>query len=89
LTSEISWKRLLLYVAIVVGIGVPSLVLGLTAVEGWHLPNWAAVSMPIILIGSVRGTAVLFGWKAVRWSWPRFKEWRKRQQEEPGEPSID
>jgi hypothetical protein len=71
-------KNGLLGAAIVLGIGMPALVLGLYAMEGWHLPGWLAVSLPIILFGSVRGTAVLFGWKALRWSFPKMKaRWRR------------
>lgn len=82
MSRGLSWKRILLLIAIVAGIGIPSVVLGMAAVGGWHLPSWAAVSMPIILIGSVRGTAVLLGWKAFKWSLPKFKAWRQRRREE-------
>jgi len=63
----------LLAVAAVLGIGVPGFTLLLFRIEGWDLPTWLAVSLPIILIGSTRGTAVLLGWKAFRWATPRVK----------------
>ncbi|HEX5141235.1 MAG TPA: hypothetical protein VFX19_09840 [Dehalococcoidia bacterium] len=71
-------KNGLLAAAIVLGIGMPLAVLGVYAAGGWHLPGWLAITLPIILFGSVRGTAVLFGWKALRWSLPKMKaRWRR------------
>jgi hypothetical protein len=63
----------LLALAIVLGIGVPGAILLVYQIQGWDLPTWLAVALPIILIGSVRGTAVLLGWRGLRWLWPRFK----------------
>lgn len=78
--SESHWsiKRVLLMAAIVTGIFIPGIILGISALEGWHLPTWLSVSLPIILIGSVRGTAVLLGWKAFRWSLPRLNALKNR-----------
>jgi hypothetical protein len=82
-------KSALLAVAIFVGIVIPGATLGLFAVEGWHLPSWLAVSLPIVLFGSVRGTLVLAGWKAFRWSLPKFKAWRRRNGESPSESASE
>jgi uncharacterized membrane protein len=72
-----SKKPPLLAVAAFLGIGVPGATLLLYHVEGWSLPTWLAVALPIILIGSTRGTAVLLGWKALRWATPRVKALRR------------
>jgi len=67
----------LLAVASVLGIGVPAVILLAASVEGWDLPTWLAVALPIILLGSTRGTALLLGWRAWRWALPRLKAMRK------------
>ena len=69
----------LLAVAVFVGVFIPGFTLGFFAVEGWHLPTWLAVTLPVVLFGSVRGTLLLMGWKAFRWSVPRWKSWRKSE----------
>ena len=74
-------KRTLLIAAIVLGIGGPGVLLGAAALGVLSLPTWAAVALPIILFGSVRGTAVLLGWKAFRWALPRFKDWHRARGE--------
>lgn len=71
-------RSLLLPIAIVLGIVLPGATLGLFALQGWSLPTWLAVSLPIVFIGSVRGTVVLLGWKAFRRYVPRWWESRKR-----------
>ena len=63
----------MLAIAVVLGIGVPGLTLLVFAVEGWKLPTALAVALPIILFGSVRGTAVLLGWRALRWARAKFR----------------
>ena len=73
----------LLAVAVVLGIGVPAAILLVYQVQGWDLPTWMAVALPVILIGSVRGTAVLLGWRGLRWLWPRFKAMRGSRRETP------
>jgi hypothetical protein len=57
---------------------VPGFTLLVFKVEGWELPTWLAISLPIILIGSTRGTAVVLGWRALRWAGPRIKALRRR-----------
>ena len=57
----------------ITALGVTVLTLLVFGLEGWDLPTWLAVGLPIILVGSVRGTAVLLGWRALRWAWPRFR----------------
>lgn len=65
-----------LTVAAVLGIGVPGATLLLFGVLGWTLPTWLAVALPIVLIGSLRGTLVLLAWKLLRRLWPRLAFWR-------------
>jgi len=77
----VSKRPPLLAVASVLGIGVPGLILIVFWAEGWDLPPWLAVSLPIILIGSTRGTAVLLGWRALRWARPRIGALRRHQQD--------
>jgi hypothetical protein len=84
-----SMKGALLAVAIFAGIVVPALTLGIVAVEGWHLPSWLAVSLPVVLFASVRGTVVLLGWRAFRWSLPRFKSWRSRERDADADPPTE
>jgi hypothetical protein len=71
-------KPPLLAAAAFLGIGVPGVTLLVFGLEGWRLPTVLAVALPIILIGSSRGTAILLLWKAYRWISPRFKSWRTR-----------
>jgi hypothetical protein len=66
----------LLAIAVVAGIGLPGGTLLLFAFEGWELPTALAVALPIILIGSLRGTAILLGWKAIRRLIARFRAYR-------------
>jgi hypothetical protein len=71
-------KPPLLVAAVFLGIGVPGVTLLVSGLEGWRLPTVLAVALPIILIGSARGTAVLLAWKGFRWASPRVKAWRAR-----------
>jgi hypothetical protein len=74
-------KPPLLASAAVLGIGLPGVILFVFWAESWDLPAWLAVSLPIIFIGSVRGTAVLLGWRALRWAGPRIKgRWHKSRE---------
>ena len=68
----------LLAIAVFAGIFIPSFTLGVFAIEGWNLPTWLAVTLPVVLFGSVRGTLLLLGYKAVHWSVPKLKSWRSK-----------
>ncbi len=63
----------LLIPAGVIGTVVPGLVLGVYKLQDWALPAWLAVLLPVIFLGSLRGTLVLLGWKASR---SLFRRWR-------------
>jgi len=78
LNLSIRRKPPLLATAVFLGIGVPGVTLLVFGLEGWRLPTTLAVALPIILIGSSRGTAILLLWKGLRWVSPRFKAWRTR-----------
>ncbi len=71
-------KPSLLAVAAILGIGVPGVTLLVFWLQGWDLPTWLAVALPIVLIGSARGTAMLLVWRALRWAVPRLKALRHR-----------
>ena len=71
-------KPPLLAIAVILGIGVPGVTLLVFWLQGWDLPTWLAVVLPIILIGSTRGTAILLGWRALRWAVPRIRGLRRR-----------
>ena len=55
-----------------------ALVLGLARLQGWGLPPWLDVGLPIIFIGSLRGTVVVVGYRAARWAVPKWRNWRRR-----------
>jgi hypothetical protein len=67
-----------LAIAAFLGIGVPGFTLLLFRIEGWDLPTWLAVALPIILIGSTRGTAVILGWRGLRWVRGRLRARQSR-----------
>jgi NADH:ubiquinone oxidoreductase subunit H len=68
----------LLAIAVFVGIVIPGCVLAVFAFGGWDLPAWLAVALPIVLIGSVRGTLILLASRALRWFVPRLRAWRSK-----------
>ncbi len=72
--------------AVVLGIGVPAVVLVLFQLQGWDLPTWLAVALPIILFGSLRGTIMLFAWKAIRRA---FKAWRSKRSMRPDDQDSE